>query len=284
MRLDKRITTIIAAGLVLALGLPARAGGKRTDAAKESDRIRRAALRAAGAGARVRRATPVIRPAVPSEHWSSLIAELAKKPELHVIFDVDDTLVKSFKHGITTAEIPEAVLEDLRVLAARPNTSVTILSGKPLKKLEAMFPGMDNVGLMGNFGTENRVGGKYEYDPASQRARPTVQAVATDLVTLAEQLGIRASLVRNKDTSLSMHQEEVPLETWEQFRKGVLSRVGREKSLLAKTTDEVIEVVPADAADKGTALRRRLAAAHGRSWRTRAAVLFVGDAGGPHGG
>src|SRR5688572_14416348 len=87
----------------------------------------------------------------------SAITQLARIPQLLVACDYDGTLAPIVEDPSAAAPLPEAVAA-LRSLAALPQTTVAVVSGRALRDLAAMSRLPSEVHLVGSHGSEFDVG------------------------------------------------------------------------------------------------------------------------------
>jgi trehalose-phosphatase len=219
-----------------------------------------------------------------AKHWSAMLDPARGEPlagEVHLVVDYDDTLAKTWRHtGSPEPKMAAALREDLRLLSERKDSHVTVSSGRPLDKLEEFFDGAPRTHLIGNFGMQSRLSGRYLEDPVAEAARPSVRRLVRELVGLTRAHGLpRQSLpvlIRDKGTSLSLHRGQLAPAAWQSFREAALRLIQHKRKLTYHATEEVIEVSPKGAADKGSSLARHLADLHRpEAGQAHASVLVI---------
>jgi len=187
----------------------------------------------------------------------AIAALLARRPLL--AFDFDGTLAPIVGHPDDVC-VPRAVAAALRALSAlRP---VAVVTGRSVTDVRARL-GFDPAYVVGNHGAEGLPG--EQVDRHGQ-----LDALRHRLRRLASQLQHHGVMVEDKGGSLALHYRLA------HDRAGALSAIesaldGLEAPLNRFGGKLVVNVVPADAPDKGDAVRRLLAHAGCDC------ALFVGD-------
>ena len=87
----------------------------------------------------------------------SAVKNIARVPQLLVACDYDGTLAPIVEDPTTAAPLPEAVAA-IRALAALPQTTVAVISGRALRDLAALSRLPSEVYLVGSHGSEFDVG------------------------------------------------------------------------------------------------------------------------------
>lgn len=112
----------------------------------------------------------------------------------------------------------------------------------------------------------------------AEAARAALAAVAAALE--APLASIPGCFLEDKGLSLSVHFRLTPRERVAAVRAGVAAAVrcaGGDGALVLREGKEVLEVRPARAAHKGTAVLSLMAHGRGRRWRGRYLPVYVGD-------
>jgi trehalose-phosphatase len=192
------------------------------------------------------------------------VGRIARVPQLLVACDYDGTLAPMVVDPTTAVPLPESVAA-LRALAALPQTTVAVVSGRALRDLAALSRLPSEVHLVGSHGSEFDIGFVERLAPelVDLRARllARLQAIAAD------RPGVRLEV---KPASVAVHLRAADPAVAAHVRQAVLSGPASWPELHVTQGKEVIEL-SAIATHKGTAidaLRMQLSAS---------AVLFLGD-------
>lgn len=182
--------------------------------------------------------------------WERIAIRIRENKRLVVFLDFDGTLVR-------IAPMPDGVrLEDetrevLRKLAAHPNVTLTVISGRQRAELQR-YIGVRNVKYMGLYGWENNGNEKLPY--------PVREALARTLVQLLAELPAYPGVwIEPKRNSFSVHLKSASGETQRRARQQVKKRVRplrQTLQVMANLRD--VEVAPVSIGDKGIAVRRFL--------------------------
>jgi trehalose-phosphatase len=187
------------------------------------------------------------------------------------MLDVDGTLAPIAPHP-SLASVPTETRRVVALLAARPQISVALVSGRAAHDARRLVA-VANVWTIGNHGAEVMdPSGEIAVDPAIQPYGSSMARVAHALEQLLAPL--RGVHLENKGWSLSVHYraaDEAVVPRLSAVVEGEVARAGLRMTLGKK----VLEVRPPVRIDKGTAvlaLARELGALS-----DDAALLFVGD-------
>jgi trehalose 6-phosphate phosphatase len=184
--------------------------------------------------------------------------------------DFDGTLAPLVDHpdGVHFAPRMERLIQ---TLAARPNISVAIVSGRERTDLASRV-GIPGLIYAGNHGLDIDGPGMSYVEPTAFRSIPAMQSLAG---ALDERLrGIAGVFVENKGLTLSIHYRQVaPAEHEEVHRRvqGMLARAGQ--PLVLTTGVKVYEIRPRTHWNKGAALgwiRDQIG-------KTEIALIYIGD-------
>jgi trehalose-phosphatase len=206
--------------------------------------------------------------------WSPEVPALAtSRGHLHVFADFDGTLapIAPTPEAAVLSERARAVLERL---VARPRATVTIVSGRAVETLERKIavPGLTYVG---NHGMEVLRDGERTEHPVATAARPAIERLAPRFAALVDEHG---GLLEDKQISLSLHTRLI---TDDAIRRRVehtaWELAADEHGLQPFGGKRIVEVRPRNAPNKGSAMLELLIAAHGPTWPTDCAVIFLGD-------
>jgi trehalose-phosphatase len=192
------------------------------------------------------------------------VGRIARTPQLLIACDYDGTLAPIVEDPSQAVPLPEAVAA-VRALAALPQTTVAVVSGRALRDLATLSRLPSEVHLVGSHGSEFDIG-------FVQRLAPDLIELRTQLQKAIEEItrgrpGVR---LEPKPASIAVHfrtaSEQDAVQVQEAIRVGPASWPG----VHVTRGKQVIELLVL-ATHKGTAidvLRRQLGAS---------AVLFVGD-------
>src|SRR5829696_5013053 len=120
-------------------------------------------------------AVPLPAPDALDRELRGAVGRVARVPWLLVACDYDGTLAPIVEDPTKAAPLPEAVAA-IRALAALPQTTVAVISGRALRDLAALSRLPSEVYLIGSHGSEFDVGFVHRLEP--------------DLVDLRTQLGV----------------------------------------------------------------------------------------------
>jgi trehalose 6-phosphate synthase/phosphatase len=161
----------------------------------------------AAAGAR-RRQEQSSRPLLSGAPLSELKARFATAPERLLIIDYDGTLMELKRRPEEARPTPE-ILDLLRELAALPNTTVHLVSGRQTDALDRWFGDLD-IHMGGEHGTMVRRPGAEDWEPRADFRldwRPAAEATLAEVTS--EVLG---SWIERKRHTLAWHYREADLE------------------------------------------------------------------------
>ncbi|HEX5542831.1 MAG TPA: trehalose-phosphatase [Micromonospora sp.] len=192
------------------------------------------------------------------------IGRIARVPLLLVACDYDGTLAPIVPDPAKAVPLPESVAA-VRALAALPQTTVAVVSGRALRDLAILSRLPSEVHLVGSHGSEFDIDFVERLAPELLEVRTRLQTELRQLV--AGRAGIR---LESKPASVAVHtraaDEQVAAEVFEAIRLGPASW----PEVTVTHGKQVIElsVVPTN---KGAALDQL------RTQMSASAVLFLGD-------
>lgn len=197
-------------------------------------------------------------------------ARLAGRPLL-LMFDVDGTLAPIAAHP-ALARVPDATRALVARLAAEPNVTVALVSGRAARDAHRLV-GVDNVWTVGNHGAEVMTPDGYI------RVDPEIEKHAGDVTRAAAALGptvesMHGVFVEDKHWTFSVHYRGAG-GTLVPALRAAIDAVAGENGLRVTEGKKVFEVRPPVAVDKGTAVYR-LARDLG-ALEPHASLLFAGD-------
>jgi trehalose-phosphatase len=192
------------------------------------------------------------------------VKRIARTPNLLVACDYDGTLAPIVDDHTNAAPLPEAVAA-IRSLAALPQTTVAVISGRSLRDLAALSRLPSEVHLVGSHGSEFDVGFVERIAPELGELRTRLGRAIMELA--GNRPGIR---LEQKPASVAVHtrgaDHRIATDTLEALRSGPATWPG-----VHVTTGKEVMELSVVATDKGKAvdeLRTQLSAT---------AVIFLGD-------
>jgi trehalose-phosphatase len=192
---------------------------------------------------------------------------------LHLFADFDGTL-SPIAPTPEQAVLPERARAALEKLVARPRTTVTVVSGRAVETLVRKVA-VEGVVFVGNHGMEVLRDGERTEHPVATAARPAIARLQPRLAELVDQYG---GALEDKQISLSLHTRLI---TDDAVRRRVehtaWEMAADEHGLQPFGGKRIVEVRPRNAPNKGSAMLELLVAAHGNSWTTDCAAVFLGD-------
>ncbi|HWG98539.1 MAG TPA: trehalose-phosphatase [Pilimelia sp.] len=192
------------------------------------------------------------------------VGRIARVPQLLVACDYDGTLAPIVTDPTRAVPLPEAVAA-VRALAALPQTTVAVVSGRALRDLATLSRLPSEVHLVGSHGSEFDVGFVEQLAPELLDLRARLLAELQDIV--AGRPGVRLEV---KPASVAVHTRAADPAVAAAVQEGVRNGPATWPDIHVTQGKEVIELAVI-ATHKGTALdalRMQLSAS---------AVLFIGD-------
>jgi trehalose-phosphatase len=208
---------------------------------------------------RSRRAADLIDPAL-----RAAIGRIARSPLLLIACDYDGTLAPIVEDPTKAVPLPESVAA-VRALAALPQTTVAVVSGRALRDLATLSRLPSEVHLVGSHGSEFDIG--------------FVERIAPELVEIRTRLGDDLRQIANnrpgvrlerKPASVAVHLRGVDPRVAAEVLDAVRTGPANWPEVTVTEGKEVIElsVIPTN---KGTALDQL------RTQMSASAALFIGD-------
>ncbi len=186
--------------------------------------------------------------------WPALEERISQAKHIILLSDFDGTLTPIVEKP-DMAVLPEKTRYLLRALAAQPNITLGIISGRALDDIKNLI-NIPDISYVGNHGFEI-TGPCINYtNPEASELKPTFQKLHQTLISNLE--NIKGVLVENKGLTLSVHYRGVE----ESQEKEVQHIVENGTSILVSkgiarvtTGKKVYEIKPAVSWDKGKAIR-----------------------------
>lgn len=209
------------------------------------------------------------------KHWDPEVLERVRsRAHLHVLTDFDGTLVAIAPTPEAAHMTPRAHAA-LEALTRRPNTTVTVVSGRALEALQRKV-GVPGVDFIGNHGMELWMHGERREHPIATAARPDIARLGARIAELAAR--VQGTVLEQKGISLSLHSRLVTdAAALAALEAEVARLVAEVPSLEMHAGKRVLEIRPHGAPDKGTSSVTLLEEAHGGGWPAKCAPLFLGD-------
>jgi trehalose-phosphatase len=191
-------------------------------------------------------------------------ARVARVPVLLVACDYDGTLAPIVEDPSRAAPLPEAVAA-VRALAALPQTTVAVISGRALRDLAALSRLPSEVHLVGSHGSEFDVGFVDALAPELQQLRTELVETLTALVR--RRPGVR---LETKPASVAVHTRSAAPEVSGLVLEAIRTGPATWPGINVTHGKEVVEL-SVIATDKGLALDAL------RTQLSASAVVFLGD-------
>jgi len=198
--------------------------------------------------------------------------ELLVPPRLLLGLDFDGTLAP------IVSEPGEAIMSDgtknlLEALAARPGTTVAVISGRSVDDLRTRVT--QKAILAGNHGLEMLEDGVHWRHPQAARYEVALQAVCDGLA--AEFRSIPGAFIEQKGLTASVHYRNTSGTDALRMSKRVRAALAPyDDSFLIRDGSKVIEILPAVAWNKGSAMLHILARMR-RESEMKIGVCYIGD-------
>lgn len=197
-------------------------------------------------------------------------SRLAGTPLL-LLLDIDGTLCDLVPHA-DAARVPRSTCDVLERLAARPDVRVALVTGRAVADAVRIAP-VRGAHVFGNHGIEWRTpDGTAGVHPAWDAHAAALRRAARELTAALS--GLERVWLEDKQHSLTVHVRGAARNDVPAVREVVRATAGR-LGLRVTGGKEVLNVVPAIDADKGTAALQLVGELGGD--RPGASVLFAGD-------
>ena len=207
-----------------------------------------------------------------SDSLPEVALELATAPRLLLGLDFDGTLSPIVAHP-GAASMPAETRELLDALAARPGTTVAIISGRSLEDLRQRVS--PKLILSGNHGLEMLENGVYWRHPLTARCELALHAVCEKLAD--EIRDIPGAFLEDKSLTVSVHYRNVAERDQPRVLERVKTALARgDDSVMVRHGKKVVEIHPAIAWNKGSAMLRILARLREAS-DSDISVCYIGD-------
>jgi trehalose-phosphatase len=193
------------------------------------------------------------------------IGRIARAPQLLVASDYDGVLAPIVEDPNKAVPLPEAVAA-IRALAALPQTTVAVVSGRALRDLATLSRLPSEVYLIGSHGSEFDVGFVESLDPVMVELHDRL--VAELRAITRNKSGVRLEI---KPASVAVHTRTAPRDVAYSVIEAVRSGPATWSGVTVTEGKEVIELAVITNKNKGTAVDAL------RTQHSASAVLFMGD-------
>lgn len=193
------------------------------------------------------------------------------RPQLALFLDYDGTLTDLCEHPDKAVLSPD-MRDALEGCAARPDTTVSIVSGRSLESVRGMV-GDETLTYAGNHGLEIRGPDieDFHHEDLVHYGERTER-----LVEELETLAVDGAWTEAKGPTLTYHFRELPPERHDDFvnrARNIITAAGFQ----ARDAHCAVEARPPIGWDKGRAVLHILRARYGPAWSERVRVVYVGD-------
>jgi trehalose 6-phosphate synthase/phosphatase len=190
---------------------------------------------------------------------------------LALFLDYDGTLCNLQDHP-SLAKLTPAMRKALVACANRPDTKITVVSGRALADVEAM---VNQPGLIyaGNHGLEIA---SAEFPPFVHEDLVHYRHRAEEIVRSLEKLEVDGAWTEAKGPTLTYHYRAVRLQNREALVKEAQNII-HEAGFQAREAHQAVEARPPIGWDKGRAVLYVLRSLYGPAWSEHVRVIYVGD-------
>ena len=163
----------------------------------------------------------------------------------------------------------KAALEDC---ASRPDTDLSIISGRSLNDVQAMV-GLPDLTYAGNHGLE--IQGAF-IDDFTHEDLIHYQERTLELTKSLEEVHVDGAWTEAKGPTLTFHYRSVPADRWPELVRRA-HEIIIAAGFQARAAHRAIEARPPIGWDKGRAALHILRTRYGPSWSEKVRVIYVGD-------
>ncbi len=205
------------------------------------------------------------------EEFNAWLGRYLSRHRLALFLDYDGTLVPLCEHP-RDAVLSDEVRETLRLLAARPDTDVAIVSGRSQTDIRQMV-GLPELIYAGNHGLEIVGADVPEF---KHQDLVHYQGRTAELAEKLRALATEGAWVEEKGHTLTFHVRAVP-----EPRRRVVAEQARaiinDFGFQARDAHAAIEARPPIGWDKGRAVLHVLRERYGVAWSETVRVVYCGD-------
>ena len=191
-------------------------------------------------------------PAIPlSENLDAIERRIGSASSIALFLDFDGTISKIVPKP-EDAKMATEIRPALTALLARPDVSVSIVSGRTLADVRERT-GLKNVIYVGNHGLEIESESARFREPKAEALRRELRSLSLQLkLALSETDGLE---IEDKGLTLSVHYRRVTEHLQDWVRSVTFSIVGRSRSFTCREGKMVLEVRPQISWNKGYAVK-----------------------------
>ncbi len=205
------------------------------------------------------------------ERMPEVAGELGAAARLLLGLDFDGTLAPLVSDP-AEARMPEETQHVLEALAARPATTVAVISGRSLEDLAARVT--PKVVLGGNHGLEMLENGHLWRHPQAAGSEALLHTICYQLAIGIR--GIAGARVEDKRLTASVHYRNVDSREVAALREITRTILAPRDCFFIRNGNKVIEILPAVAWNKGSAMLRVLKSIRSEG-ESDVAVCYIGD-------
>ncbi len=217
-------------------------------------------------------AIPASAPEVPSHHeFQTWLGPFLHQHRLALFVDYDGTLTPLCEHP-AKATLSEDMRLTLRNCAARPDTDITVISGRALNDVQEMV-GLSEITYSGNHGLE--INGAhiphFQHEDLDHYSSRTVE-LAKSLHEIIQ----GGAWLEEKAYTLTLHVRAMP----QAEQESLLTRareIIHDAGFQARDAHCALEARPPIGWDKGRAVLHILRTHYGPSWSEHVRVIYLGD-------
>jgi len=208
---------------------------------------------------------------IEDEDFEKWLGDFLHGYQLALFLDYDGTLCPLQEHP-SLAVLSPAMRSALTNCAQRPDTQVSVISGRALDDVRAMV-GLPDVIYAGNHGLEME---GVNFPRFAHEDLVHYQHRAEELAGSLEKLAVEGAWIEAKGPTLTYHYRAVP----QQNRDGL---IGEAKAIIhgagyqARDAHQAVEARPPIGWDKGHAVLQVLRSVQGPSWSEQVRVIYIGD-------
>lgn len=208
-----------------------------------------------------------------SQHLPQIADRIHAATHFLLCLDFDGTLAPIVSNP-ADAQIPPDIGSVLEELAARPELTLAVVSGRALLDLRSRI-GFENVILAGNHGLEIAGKGLRMLHPEAEEWAESLRTMYRELVQRTGD--IPGSLVEDKDLTLTVHYRNAARSQVPRIEEAVRRTAAPYRDLFQiRTGKEVLEILPSVSWNKGSAIRWILDRLR-ETYKGDILVCFIGD-------
>jgi trehalose 6-phosphate phosphatase len=214
-------------------------------------------------------ASQIRQPVALFDHLDCIEPRVAAAEHIALFLDFDGT-ISPIVLNPKDAEVDPQIYSTLQALAARPDFTLAIVSGRALADIRKRVP-LTGAIYVGNHGLQIESDDICFREPEAERLRRELKCLSLQLkLALSDTEGVE---IEDKDLTIAVHFRRVAEEFHDWLRNSTYSTVGRSKSFTCREGKMVLDIQPQIAWNKGRAVR----------WITREVLqqpslpIYIGD-------